>query len=163
MKREWTNVRSDCRSARERNPERNGNSMAAMNRRKAREQVLFLLFETEFHPDETPEQVMELAREARDMEENDYVKTVYLGVREHREEIDGIITRHSHGWKTGRITPLSLSAMRLGIYEMLYVEDVPPVVAINEAIELVKTYDDEKMRAFVNGVLNGVKDEIAAK
>ena len=71
-----------------------------------------------------------------------------------------MIVRHSNGWKPARISPVSRCAIRLCIYEMLYREDIPAAVSLNEAIELVKKYDDEKMRAFVNGLLNGVKNEI---
>jgi len=74
-----------------------------------------------------------------------------------------MILRHSKGWKPGRITPVSRSAMRLCIYEMKYMEEIPAVVSLNEAIELVKTFDDPKMRSFVNGVLNGVKEELESK
>ena len=79
------------------------------------------------------------------------------------EEIDEIIVRHSNGWKPSRISPVSRSAIRLCIYEMLYMDDIPANVSLNEAIELVKTFDDEKMRGFVNGLLNGAKNEIESK
>ena len=78
------------------------------------------------------------------------------------EKIDEVIMRHSNGWKTSRITPVSRSVIRLCIYEMLYMDDIPAAVSLNEAIELVKTFDDHKMRAFVNGLLNGAKNEIEA-
>lgn len=134
--------------------------MAAMTRKEARQEAFQLLFETEFRADAAPEAIYALSKEDREFAENDYVKAVYFGVREHLEEIDAMIARHSNGWKTGRITPVSRSAMRLCIYEMLYMKDIPTAVSINEAIELVKTFDDAKMRAFVNGVLNGAKNEI---
>ena len=70
--------------------------------------------------------------------------------------------RHSKGWKPSRISPISRCVVRLCIYEMLYMEKIPAVVSINEAIELVKKFDDQKMKAFVNGLLNGAKDEIEA-
>ena len=73
-----------------------------------------------------------------------------------------MIGRHSNGWRPDRIAPVSRNLLRLCIYEMLYVENIPAAVSINEAIELVKKYDDAKMRAFVNGLLNGAKDEIEA-
>ena len=92
--------------------------------------------------------------------ENNYVKTVYFGVCEHLAEIDEMISRHSKGWKTARITPVSRSAIRLCIYEMLYMKDIPTAVSINEAVELVKQFDDQKMRSFVNGLLNSAKNEI---
>jgi len=134
--------------------------MAGMTREEARTEAFRLLFETEFRADTAPEAIYALSKEAREIEENKYIQTVYFGVREHLEEIDGMIMRHSNGWKPGRITPISRSAMRICIFEMKYMEDIPSVVSLNEAIELVKTFDDPKMRAFVNGVLNGVKVEL---
>ncbi len=136
--------------------------MASMTRKEAREEAFRLLFETEFHADTAPDDVYALSAENREIAENEYIKTVYFGVREHLAEIDAIILRHAKGWRTERITPVSRSAIRLCIYEMLYIESIPATVSINEAIELVKKFDDEKMRAFVNGVLNAAKDEIAA-
>ena len=137
--------------------------MAAMTRKEAREEAFRLLFETEFRGDTAPDEIYALSTDNREIAENAYVRAVYFGVREHLEEIDAIITSHSNGWKTSRITPVSRSAMRLCIYEMLYMDDIPSAVSLNEAIELVKTYDDMKVRAFVNGVLNGAKNDIEAK
>lgn len=120
------------------------------------------MFETEFHGENSPEAIYALACEDRDIAENEYIRAVYFGVCEHLEEIDAIIAKHSNGWKPSRITAVSRSAIRLCIYEMLYMDDIPAAVSLNEAIELVKKYDDMKMRAFVNGLLNGAKDEIEA-
>ncbi len=137
--------------------------MAELTRKNAREEAFRLLFETEFRNDAEAEAIYASAGEHRGLPENAYVRRVYFGVREHMEEIDEKITKHSDGWKAARITPISRSAMRLCIYEMLFMEDIPTVVSINEAIDLVKKYDDPKMKAFVNGVLNGVKTEIEAE
>ncbi len=136
--------------------------MASMTRKEAREEAFRLLFETEFRGENTAEDIYALSTDNREVAENAYIRAVYFGVREHLAEIDEILTRHSKGWKVERITPVSRSAIRLCIYEMLYMEDIPSAVSLNEAIELVKRYDDGKMRAFVNGVLNGAKDEIEA-
>ena len=76
------------------------------------------------------------------------------------EEIDAKINEVSEGWKTGRMGKVDLTLIRLAVYEMLYEEDVPAKVAINEAVELCKKYDEEKARPFLNGVLNAVKNEI---
>lgn len=135
--------------------------MAGMTRKEARAEAFRLLFETEFRTETSPEEIYALSGENREIGENSYIQTVYFGVREHVEELDEMILRHSKGWKPSRITPVSRSAMRLCIFEMKYMEDIPAAVSLNEAIELVKTFDDPKMRAFVNGVLNGVKDELA--
>ena len=133
----------------------------AINRRKAREAVFYMLFETEFRKDETNEEIYAVSVEDREIEEDAYIHDTYFGVAEHLEEIDAMINKHSRGWKTSRISRVSRSAMRLCIYEMLYCKDIPHTVSINEAIELCKTYDDESVRSFVNGVLNSAKNEIA--
>ena len=137
--------------------------MAGMTRKEARQEAFRLLFETEFHKDTNPEEIYALSTENREVNENQYIRTVYFGVQEHLEELDEMITRHSNGWKPSRITPVSRSAIRLCLYEMKYMDDIPSAVSINEAIELVKTFDDLKMKAFVNGVLNGAKNEIEAE
>lgn len=139
-----------------------GTFMASMTRKEAREEAFRLLFETEFRTEASSDEIYAISTDNREVAENKYIRTVYFGVREHLEEIDAMLMRHSKGWKTERITPVSRSVIRLCIYEMLYMEDIPTAVSLNEAIELVKKYDDAKVRAFVNGVLNGVKNEIEA-
>lgn len=136
--------------------------MAAMKRRDAREEVFRLLFETEFHGEMSPEEIYSLAMEDRDFANDGYIRKTYYGVRENLEEIDSMIARHANGWRTDRIAPVSRNILRLCIYEMKWGTDVPVVVALNEAIELDKKFDDPKAKAFVNGVLNGVKDELEA-
>ena len=132
-----------------------------MNRYDAREAAFTLLFETEFKQDEPREAIYELALSQRELEDDPYVRAAYFGVCEHMAEIDDLIARHSNGWKVSRISRVSRSLLRLCIYEMLYCDEIPVSVSINEAVELCKKYDEEKARPFLNGVLNGVKDEIA--
>ena len=135
-----------------------------MTRREARETVFCLLYEKEFHKDETAEQIYDLACENRDISNDKYVRNTYFGICEHREEIDKIIGQHSNGWRADRLSFISRSIIRLAVYEMLYSEDIPANVSINEAVELAKKYDEEKARAFINGVLNSVfKSMTAAK
>ena len=137
--------------------------MAAMTRRQAREAVFELLFETEFDGDRTPEQVLTLAKEDRDLGEDGYVEATYLGAMAHRPVLDVLLSKFSHGWKTDRMSRVSRAILRLATYEMLYCKDIPANVSLNEAVELTKKFDDPKARAFVNGVLNSIKNEIAAK
>jgi N utilization substance protein B len=136
--------------------------MAELTRKEAREEAFRLLFETEFRAEEEPTAIYSVSAENREIIDDAYIKAVYFGVREHLDEIDEMIVRHSKGWKPSRISPISRSAIRLCIFEMLYMEKIPAAVSINEAIELVKKYDDQKMKAFVNGLLNGAKVEIEA-
>ena len=140
----------------------NFTDMAVMTRKEAREEAFRLLFETEFRTDEDPNEIFAISEENREVASNSYIKTVYFGVQEHLDEIDALIVRHSNGWKPSRISPISRSVIRLSIFEMLYMEDVPAAVSLNEAIELVKKFDDLKMKNFVNGLLNGVKSELEA-
>ena len=99
----------------------------------------------------------------REIEVDEYIRSVYFGVAEHLDEIDTLITDNARGWKVSRISAVSRSILRLAVYEMLYCEDIPESVSLNEAIELCKKYDEEKARAFLNGVLNGVKNQILAQ
>lgn len=128
-----------------------------MTRREAREAVLELLFESGFHPEATPEEIIERATEMRDIQLNDFAKKVYFGVFENIEFIDALLEKHSVGWKKTRISPVARAAIRLAIYEIYFCDDIPDTASINEAIELIKKYDDaDKVRPFVNGVLNAV-------
>ncbi|MGI6167308.1 MAG: transcription antitermination factor NusB [Eubacteriales bacterium] len=134
-----------------------------MTRREAREAVFSMLFETDFHPGTSTEDIFATACEVRGIGEDDYIRAAYFGVVEHLEEIDALFSKHSHGWKTHRLSGISRAAIRLSIWEMLYMSgSIPYSVSINEAIEIVKKYDDAKARPFINGVLNAVKDEIMA-
>lgn len=135
----------------------------ALNRTMAREAVFTLLFETEFKQSEAREDIFDLSSENREIEADEYVRRTYFGVCEHLGELDELINRHAKGWKTSRISRVSRSIIRLCVYELLYCDDIPANVSINEAIELCKRFDAESARAFVNGVLNAVKNEIAAK
>ncbi len=131
-----------------------------MTRREAREMVFTLLFEAEFHPEADPVSLFAASCEEKEITPNDYIKKVYHGVFEHRAELDEKIAAHAHGWSTGRLTRVSRSILRLGAYEMLFCEDIPASVSLNEAIELSKKFEDEKARPFINGVLNGIKAEL---
>ena len=137
--------------------------MAAMTRRQAREAVFELLFETEFTAERTPEETLALALEQREMAEDAYVRSAYLGAMEHRAVLDTLLGRYSNGWRTDRMSRGSRAVLRLGTYEMLYCDDIPSSVSLNEAVELAKKFDDPKARAFINGVLNSVKNEIEEK
>ena len=130
-------------------------------RRAAREAVLALLFETEYHEDEAPEVIYLRAAEARGIDTTDrYIRKEYYGIMEHLATIDGLLAHHAKGWRTDRLSRVSRAVLRLGTYEVVYADKIPAPIAINEAVELAKKYDDPKARAFINGVLNAVKDEL---
>ena len=104
------------------------------------------------------DEALDIAR----IEEPDYFKKTYLetvvnGVELNKEKIDSIISKHlKENWSLHRLSKMVYAALRLAIFEMQYLDDVPPGVAINEAVEIVKQYGDEKEPAFVNGLLAAV-------
>lgn len=136
--------------------------MAAFSRKDARIAVYELLFEAEIRKNDTPDDIITTATEVRDIPNDDYIKEVFYGVINKKSELDEMIEKHAQGWKLSRISVSALCAMRICIYEMKYLDDIPMPVSINEAIEITKCYDDEKARAFVNGVLNSIKADIGA-
>ncbi len=85
----------------------------------------------------------------------DFALALVTGVEANQAEIDKAIEAHSQHWKIERIAMVELSILRLSLYEMLFT-DIPVKAAINEAIELSKTFGDDKSRSFVNGILDGV-------
>ena len=137
--------------------------MSAIKRREARELVVSLLFETEFKEGESVAEIYELSSDNLEIPDDEYIKRAYFGVCENKEQIDALIGKSTKGWRTTRLTKLSRSIMRLAVYEMLFEEKIPNSVAINEAVELTKKFDDPKAKAFVNGVLNSVKNDIEAE
>ncbi len=122
-----------------------------------------LLFEKEFNKDVAPDDIYRVAEEIRELDSDKYLYDTYFGVIDKAEEIDALIGARSIGWKTKRMTKVSLSVMRIAVYEMKYCEDIPFNVSINEAVELCKKFDDDKAPAFVNGVLNGIAEDLGLK
>ena len=134
---------------------------AREQRRAAREAVLTLLFETEYHEDDAPEAIFARAVEARDIDPKDrIIRKEYYAIMEKLSVIDALLGRHAKGWRTDRLSRVSRAILRLGAYEVAFAEKIPAPVAINEAVELAKKYDDPKARAFINGVLNAIKKEL---
>lgn len=130
-----------------------------MNRTEEREQVFIIVFEKIFR-DEAIDDLIEFAKEARDFVDNDYINDVAKGVYAKLDEIDKCIADNSKGWSINRISKVGLAAMRVAIYEMLYREDIPVAVSINEAVELIKKYATVDDSAFANGILGTVARSI---
>lgn len=126
-----------------------------MTRREARELAFILLFESTF-TDEYVRDILESAREARDVEADAFALALAEGTQEHQRELDELISRFSLKWSKNRLSRVALSLLRLASYEMLYEKDIPVSVSINEAVELAKKYGGGDDSAFINGVLGGL-------
>ena len=134
-----------------------------MNRKTARENAFILLFEKEIKSEETFEEIFLKATEERDLEVDEYVKKVFFGNFENERVIEMKIDECLVGWKKERVSYVAKAVLRLATYELMFMEDIPAKVSINEAIELSKKYDDDKAYVFVNGVLNKVAESIGRK
>ena len=130
-----------------------------------REQALCLLYAFTFNKDDPElnafyENVLKL----NGYEDSAYLRTVFYGVVNNADKLDAIIAKYAIGWKLERIARISLTLMRICLFEAENLEDVPASVAINEAVELAKKYDTDEAPAFINGILNNaVKGESREK
>ena len=108
-----------------------------------------------------PEEAMKHVLEESELDEKNKVfgRKLVLGTLEKLDEIDEQIRKNAHKWQLERIGNVEKTALRIGVYEVLYLEDIPNAVAINEAITLVKVYSTEKAAPFVNGILDKIANE----
>ncbi len=85
-----------------------------------------------------------------------FADALVSGVRQHRPELDALIGQYATNWKVSRMPIVDRNILRAGLYELLWMADVPAKVTINEALELARAFADEETRGFVNGVLDKV-------
>ncbi|MEK7167872.1 MAG: transcription antitermination factor NusB, partial [Patescibacteria group bacterium] len=97
---------------------------------------------------------------APEFDDGGFVKHLVSGVMDHQEDIDSLIVKYAPEWPLEQITVIDRNILRLGIFELKYDENIPAKVAINEAIELAKSFGGESAGKFVNGVLGAVYKEI---
>jgi transcription antitermination protein NusB len=155
-------------------------------RREARERAVQFLFQHDLNPpeklDEALEQFWGSQRAAAIAEEKSpatwgqaaelppptadeaavrlFADPLIRGTLENRDEADSVIKKHAKNWELHRIAAVDRNILRLAIYEMLHREDIPPVVSINEAVDIAKKFSTQDSGKFVNGILDKVKDEL---
>ena len=94
--------------------------------------------------------------------QREYITRLVMGVHQHSAELDGYIEKYAVGWKFGRISRTAVAIMKTAMYEVLYMPDVPGKAAINEAVELAKSYESPETVPFINGVLGSfIRTELA--
>lgn len=130
------------------------------NRHLARTIAMQSLYEWDFRRGEAVnlEQVAKnnLKEFAPSFDDHGFIVELVQGVLEHREEIDTLISQFAPEWPIDQITTVDRNILRIGIFELKYNHDIPPKVAINEAIELAKTFGGDSSGKFVNGVLGAI-------
>ena len=119
-----------------------------LNITKQEATAAFTQFEEHFLPDGVAE---------------DFVKRLVHGVLEHRPELDRLIEQYSEHWRIDRIDMIDRNILRMALFELLYCEEIPPKVTINEAIDLGKRFGSEDSGSFINGILDRVQNEVVKK
>ena len=155
-------------------------------RREARERTVQFLFQHDLNPpanlDEALAQFWETQRAAAIAEEKGaanwgqpielppptadeaevrlFAEPLIRGTLEHRDEADAVIKKHAKNWDLHRIAAVDRNILRLAIYEMLHRDDIPPVVSINEAVDIAKRFSTDESGRFVNGILDKIKGDL---
>ena len=133
-----------------------------MKRSEAREQAFALTFERTINR-ESVSRIIDAAGVSKDMIVDDCAERLAEGAEQHEAEIDAQIEKNIRGWKMNRLSKVSLSLLRLAIYEILFEDEIPVSVSINEAVDLAKKYGTAEDAPFVNGVLGSVAKEFGEK
>ncbi|HDT6574380.1 TPA: N utilization substance protein NusB [Bacillus cereus] len=130
-----------------------------MKRRTARERAMQALYQMDITSELEPKVAVENTLDEGE-ETNEFLESLVVGFVENKEAIDEAIRQNLKKWKLERISIVDRSILRVAVYEMKYMEEIPHNVTINEAIEIAKTFGDEESRRFINGVLSNIKDTL---
>ena len=130
--------------------------MSGMSARtKARKRALDVLFESEVRGLEL-DGTLEERLAAQEPPVKEYTVDLVRGVTEHRSKIDGLLSSYSEGWSLERMPAVDRNVLRIGVFELLYVDDVPDAVAVSEALALVRDLSTDESPGFVNGILGNI-------
>ena len=127
-----------------------------MKRRDARKHIFNLVFQTEFQEEVNADDIIATYNEEyKDLSEDTdgYIVREYKDIVKNIDENDELIDKYSIGWRVDRLPKTDLAILRIGIYEIIFNEDIPNGVAVNEAVELSKSFSEDKAPSFINAVL----------
>ncbi|MCD6305150.1 MAG: transcription antitermination factor NusB [Deltaproteobacteria bacterium] len=130
-------------------------------RRRARELAIKVLFHLEFSPDD-PSEAFDLVCENFEAPEpiREFSKNLVLGVCGEKTSLDKVISQSSRNWRIDRMARLDRSILRLAVFEMMFMPDIPPRVSLDEAVEIGKIYGSEDSGRYINGVLDNIYNTI---
>lgn len=134
-------------------------------RRKAREYTVQFLFQGDFNPDchkSDMDDALRLFWEEREADDDvkKFATELIQGTIAHQQEIDELIRKYADNWELDRMAAVDRNVLRLALYEMLHRTDVPPVVSINEAVDIAKKFSTAESGRFVNGILDRARKDI---
>ena len=129
-------------------------------RTKARELALQFLYQFDLRGESVRDDFAEfLDASSKDEEVNEFARRLVAGTIEMRPEIDVTLTKVARNWDLRRMAAIDRNILRMAIYELLHCTDIPPKVSINEAIDLGKKFSTQNSGAFINGILDRIKNE----
>lgn len=133
-------------------------------RRRSREFALQVLYQLEISKQDTLRALTQFQGHFfKGAEGDNFVERLVLGVSEHRQEIDHLIEQYSENWRLDRMNIIDRNILRMAVFELLYCEDIPPKVTLNEAIDLGKRYGTDDSGGFINGILDRIQNEVIRK
>jgi len=129
-----------------------------MDRSLAREIAMKMLYAASCGGEESMNEVLEQSEQADTLSGADktFLENLVSGVRERQEELDAIVGQYAQGWALNRLARVDLTILRMAVYEILYMPEVPVGASINEAVELSKRFCEDKSSGFINGILGSV-------
>jgi len=127
-----------------------------MTRHESREVAFIVIFEKLFQTETPVEEIIKSADESENYKADDFSKRLITAVYDNIEAIDSSIENNLVGWSYERISKVSKAVLRLAVCEIMFCDDIPDSVAINEAVEIAKKYSDAGETAFINGVLGSI-------
>jgi transcription antitermination factor NusB len=131
-------------------------------RRKAREVALQLLYQLDLQGESNPEPHLAefWTRHPVDPEAREFADMLIRGTKLHERKIDEIISQSAQNWELDRMAVVDRNILRQGIFELLWMDEVPPKVAINEALEVAKKFSTHESSRFINGILDRIHKEL---
>ena len=132
-------------------------------RRLARDVAFKYIFAWQYGEEDEFEQIENLVNMQFRDADKEYIRKAFFGVKENLAALDSLIEENAKGWKKERLSKVCLAALRLALCEMLYMDDIPLSVTINEIIDIIKKYDMPKAAAYVNGILGSIQKNLEEK
>ena len=133
-------------------------------RRRSRELALQVLYQLGIAEQDSEGPIDQFrVRSFRDRERDEFSELLIRGVLAHRKEIDQLLKEHSEHWRLDRMAVIDRAILRMATFELLYCEEIPPKVTLNEAIDLGKRYSSEESGSFINGILDQMQKEVIRK
>ena len=129
-----------------------------MDRSLAREIAMKMRYAASLGGEESMREVLEQSEQADTLSDSDktFLENLTYGVRARQQELDEIVAQYAQGWALNRLAKVDLTILRMAVYEMLYMPEIPVGATVNEAVELAKRFGEEKSPGFINGILGSV-------